>query len=51
VPGLVAKPIIDIVLAVADAGDEPAYRRRLEAAGYVLRIREPEWFEHRMVQN
>lgn len=48
VPGLTAKPLIDIVLAVADSGDEPAYAPALEAAGYVLRIREPEWHAHRM---
>jgi GrpB-like predicted nucleotidyltransferase (UPF0157 family) len=48
VPGLVAKPIIDILLVVADSGDEPSYVPALEAAGYRLRIREPEWFEHRM---
>jgi len=48
VPGLPAKPIIDIVLAVADSSDEPAYVPLLEAAGYVLRIRESDWFEHRL---
>jgi GrpB-like predicted nucleotidyltransferase (UPF0157 family) len=48
VPGLAAKPIIDIVLTVPDSADEPAYVPELEAAGYVLRIREPEWFEHRL---
>jgi GrpB-like predicted nucleotidyltransferase (UPF0157 family) len=48
VPGLAAKPIIDIVLTVTDSSDEPAYVPALEAAGYVLRIREPEWFEHRV---
>jgi GrpB-like predicted nucleotidyltransferase (UPF0157 family) len=48
VPGLVAKPIIDIVLAVADSADEPSYVPALEGAGYRLRIREPAWFEHRM---
>lgn len=48
VPGLCAKPIIDIVLAVPDSADEPSYVPALEAAGYVLRIREPEWFEHRV---
>jgi GrpB-like predicted nucleotidyltransferase (UPF0157 family) len=47
VPGLAAKPIIDISLTVADSADEPAYGPALEAAGYVLRIREPDWFEHR----
>jgi GrpB-like predicted nucleotidyltransferase (UPF0157 family) len=48
VPGLPAKPIIDIALAVPDSADEAAYVPLLEAAGYVLRIREPDWFEHRL---
>jgi GrpB-like predicted nucleotidyltransferase (UPF0157 family) len=48
VPGLAAKPIIDIVLVVPDSSDEPAYVPDLEAAGYRLVIREPEWFEHRV---
>ena len=48
VPGLAAKPIIDIVLVVEDTTDEAAYVPDLEAAGYVLRIREPDWYEHRL---
>jgi GrpB-like predicted nucleotidyltransferase (UPF0157 family) len=48
VPGVAAKPIIDIVLAVPDSSDEASYVPRLEAAGYELRIREPGWFEHRV---
>jgi GrpB-like predicted nucleotidyltransferase (UPF0157 family) len=48
VPHLPAKPIIDIALEVPDSADESAYVPDLEAAGYVLRIREPEWFEHRL---
>ena len=48
VPSLAAKPIIDIVLAVADSSDEASYVPALEAAGYVLRIREPDWYEHRL---
>jgi GrpB-like predicted nucleotidyltransferase (UPF0157 family) len=51
VPGLVAKPILDIVLAVADSSDEAAYVPPMEAAGFVLRIREPEWFEHRLFRD
>jgi GrpB-like predicted nucleotidyltransferase (UPF0157 family) len=47
VPGLPAKPIIDIVLEVADSGDEDAYVPMLERAGYTLRGREADWFEHR----
>lgn len=50
VPGLAAKPIIDITLAVPDSADEDAYVPLLEAAGYVLRIREPEWYEHRVLK-
>ena len=48
VPGLAAKPVIDVVLEVADSRDEAAYAPALEAAGYVLRIREPKWHQHRM---
>jgi GrpB-like predicted nucleotidyltransferase (UPF0157 family) len=48
VPGLVAKPIIDILLVVADSADEPSYVPPLEEAGYVLRIREPDWYQHRL---
>jgi GrpB-like predicted nucleotidyltransferase (UPF0157 family) len=48
VPGLVAKPRIDVLLAVGDPANEPAYVPALEAAGYVLRIREPDWHEHRL---
>jgi GrpB-like predicted nucleotidyltransferase (UPF0157 family) len=48
VPALAAKPKIDIVLGVADSAHEGAYAPALEAAGYVLHIREPEWFEHRL---
>jgi GrpB-like predicted nucleotidyltransferase (UPF0157 family) len=48
VPGLAAKPVIDICLAVADPANEPAYLPPLERAGYVLRIREPDWYGHRL---
>ena len=48
VPGIAAKPIIDIVLVVEDSADEGAYVPALEAARYVLRIREPDWFDHRL---
>jgi GrpB-like predicted nucleotidyltransferase (UPF0157 family) len=50
VPGLAAKPIIDITMVVADVTDEAAYAGDLEAAGYVLRIREnePAWYDHRV---
>src|SRR5690348_1335361 len=39
VPGLAAKPILDILLVVGDSSDEAAYVPPLEAAGYVLRNR------------
>jgi GrpB-like predicted nucleotidyltransferase (UPF0157 family) len=48
VPGLAAKPRIDIVLAVADSSDEPTYAPPLVDSGYVLRVREPAWYEHRV---
>jgi GrpB-like predicted nucleotidyltransferase (UPF0157 family) len=47
VPGLAAKPIIDIDLSVPDIEDEPVYLPSLEAAGYRLRVRET---GHRMVR-
>ncbi|MFE6924831.1 GrpB family protein [Nocardia sp. NPDC057663] len=47
VRGLAAKPIIDILLVVPDTADEDAYVPALEAAGYTLRIREPNWYQHR----
>ena len=48
IPGLCAKPIIDILLVVPDSDDEDAYVPALEAAGYPLTIREPDWERHRM---
>jgi GrpB-like predicted nucleotidyltransferase (UPF0157 family) len=48
VPGLAAKPVIDVLLVVADAADERSYMPPLEAAGYVLHHREPDWHEHRL---
>jgi GrpB-like predicted nucleotidyltransferase (UPF0157 family) len=48
VPGLAAKPRIDIDLIVADTTDEDAYVPALEAAGYVLHVREPDWYQHRL---
>src|SRR5262249_61995494 len=50
VPGLLAKPIIDIVLCVEDSAAEATYVPALEAEGYALRIREPGWHEHRMLK-
>ena len=51
VPGLAAKPVVDVDLVVADAGDEAAYVPALEAVGFELRVREPWWFEHRVLRH
>ncbi|MBB5891157.1 NADAR domain-containing protein [Kutzneria kofuensis] len=47
VPGLAAKPVVDIQVSVADVEREDAYLPQLEAAGYHLRVRQP---DHRMVR-
>jgi GrpB-like predicted nucleotidyltransferase (UPF0157 family) len=47
VPGLPAKPVIDVDLTVADPADEGAWLPALESAGFELVIREPWWHEHR----
>ena len=47
-PGLAAKPIIDILVEVPDSAGESAYLPQLEEAGYELHVREPDWYEHRM---
>lgn len=47
VPNLAAKFRIDIDVIVADPTDEDAYLPALVAAGYVLKVREPDWYEHR----
>ena len=49
VPGMAAKPYVDVVLAVPDSAAEADYVPALEALGYELRIREPDWFEHRFL--
>ncbi len=50
VPGLAAKPIVDITMTVADVTDEAAWIPDLEATGYRLVIREdePNWYDHRV---
>ncbi len=48
VPNLAAKPIIDILLILPDSSNESAYLPQMEAAGYILRVREPDWYEHRV---
>ena len=50
VAGLAAKPIVDIVLAVPDSSNEDDYVPALEAEGYALRIREPDWYQHRVLK-
>lgn len=50
VPGLAAKPIIDLDLTVADPDDEDGYLPALTAAGWRHTIREPWWYRHRMLQ-
>src|SRR4051812_39102103 len=47
-PGLAAKPIIDIDVEVHDSSDEATYLPALVQAGYSLRVREPDWHQHRM---
>src|SRR4051794_7679069 len=50
VPGMAAKPIVDIVLGVPDPTAEDDYVPALEALGYALHIREPGWHEHRLLK-
>lgn len=49
--GLSAKPVIDVVLAVSNSADESSYVPALEKQGFALRIREPSWFEHRLLKS
>ncbi|GAB3206037.1 hypothetical protein GCM10027294_06960 [Marinactinospora endophytica] len=50
VPGLPAKPVIDMLLIVPDSADEAAYVPRLAEVGFALVIREPSWYEHRLLR-
>lgn len=50
VPGLAAKPVIDLDLVVADPAAEAAYVPALVAVGFELRVREPWWHEHRLLR-
>jgi GrpB-like predicted nucleotidyltransferase (UPF0157 family) len=50
VPGLAAKPVIDIDLTVADPARERDYVPALETIGFRLMIREPWWHGHRMLR-
>jgi GrpB-like predicted nucleotidyltransferase (UPF0157 family) len=49
VPGLAAKPVIDIALVVPDSSDEPSYVPALERASFRLQIREPHFHQHRVL--
>jgi GrpB-like predicted nucleotidyltransferase (UPF0157 family) len=49
VPGLAAKPIVDLQLSVPDVDAEARYLPALASAGYVLRVRERAW-RHRMLR-
>ncbi len=49
VPGLPAKPVIDIDLTVDDPGREADYVPPLEKIGFRLVIREPWWYGHRVL--
>jgi GrpB-like predicted nucleotidyltransferase (UPF0157 family) len=51
IPDLSAKPIIDILLVVANSAQETEYVQALESAAYQLHIREPGWHEHRMFKS
>jgi GrpB-like predicted nucleotidyltransferase (UPF0157 family) len=51
VPGLAAKPIIDVLLVVPDPADEDAYVPALEQQGFVLAVREPWWQGHRLLRH
>ena len=50
VPGLCAKPIIDMVLTISNPKKEDAYVPLLQGLGYRLRIREDDWYDHRMLK-
>lgn len=51
VPGLAAKPIIDVTIVVSNPEHETRYLPQLEGIGYKLVVREPDWFEHRMFKS
>ncbi len=51
VPGLAAKPVIDIDLLVSDSSDETSYVPQLEREGFTLVIRQPGWEEHRLLRH
>jgi GrpB-like predicted nucleotidyltransferase (UPF0157 family) len=48
VPGLAAKPVVDVMVTVDDPDDDAAFLHGLVSAGYVPRVIEP---EHRMFRS
>lgn len=50
VPGLAAKPVIDMDITIEDPADEKTYVIALEKLGYQLVIREPGWHQHRCLR-
>jgi GrpB-like predicted nucleotidyltransferase (UPF0157 family) len=50
VPGLAAKPVIDVVLTVDDPDDEDIYVPPLADVGFGVAVREPGWFRHRCLK-
>ena len=50
VPGLLAKPVVDIDLIVKDPNEENIYIPALVEAGYGLTVRESSWYQHRMLR-
>lgn len=50
VPHLAAKPVIDIDLIVPNPHLEVQYVPALTELGYELTIREPSWYQHRMLR-
>lgn len=51
VPGLAAKPLLDLLLVVPDPDDEDAYVPALESQGFRLVVREPWWQGHRLLRH
>jgi GrpB-like predicted nucleotidyltransferase (UPF0157 family) len=49
VPGLAAKPVVDVDLVIEDTAEESGYLPALERLGYRLVLREPWWHGHRML--
>lgn len=50
IPGMSAKPLIDILLVVADPSNEASYVPALSARGYRLHLREVNWEQHRVLK-